>query len=233
MILSVHPPEFLPYLGFWNRLYHSDLMIIADTMRFRNRHYQNRNRIRTFDGWTWVTLPVSHNSDYAGDIELKSKPDTERSMSVLEANYRGRAHYWDSFYPEIRKSLQFDKLIDVNLSLIAYIKNVLDVKTPIKVSSSITDVVTDDFLALSIHLAEIMKADTLLASAGNIGNFPKRYPNSKVKFIFQDYVSIPYPQIYAGWQPRMSVIDCLMTHGAEYTKKHVVSGWLPQEETDA
>lgn len=229
MIVSVHPPEFLPYLGFWNRMYNTDIMVIADTMRFRHRHYQNRTTIRTPDGWGWLTLPVLRNGTYIRDIELKSNQDTGKTFGFLEANYGGRASFWKEYSKGMQESFSYRKLIDVNLSSLNYIKNSLDIKTKVILSSDITDTVTDDFLALSVHLADVLGADTLLSSSGNIGNLPIRYPNSKIKFVFQDYISIPYPQIYRGWYPRLSVVDCLLTHGAEYTRKHVVGGWSPKE----
>ena len=47
MIVSVGAAEFLPYLGFWNRIAHADKFVITDTSKYKHRDYMNRNRIRT------------------------------------------------------------------------------------------------------------------------------------------------------------------------------------------
>lgn len=232
MIVSVQPPEFLPYLGFWNRLYHADLMVVADTMRFRHRHYQNRNRVRTADGWSWFTVPVSRRGSMLRDIEVKSRSGVRRGWSIVEANYRGRARYWEDYADLVFEFLGHKKLIDVNVGLIRRMTELLGIATPVKMCSDITDAVVEDFHALSMHIAEETGADALLSGAGNIGTLPKRFPDADIEFVFQDYVNIPYPQVHPGWHPRMSILDCLLTHGAQYTLKHVKGGWRPQEETD-
>ena len=88
--------------------------------------------------------------------------------------------------------------------------------------------VTEDFMALEVQIANEMGATSLLAGAGNIGMLPKRFPDTELNFIFQEFVHFVYKQIYNGWHPRLSVMDSLLTHGAEYTRKLIERGWIPE-----
>lgn len=234
MIVSVGAAEFLPYLGMWNRICRADLFVVADTCRFKHREYQNRNRVRTASGWTWFTLPVNkqHRNAPIGEITLRPHHEIDRSWAVLEANYRGRAEHWAHYAEDLRRSIYQDRLFSVNWDLLQMVHGALRLSTPMKRASEILSCETEDFSLLSMTVAEVLGADTLLAGAGNIGTLPKRFSDWGIDFLFQDFVNLPYPQVFGGWHPRMSVIDCLLTHGGEYTRRIVESGWRPEEEDD-
>jgi len=58
MIVTIHQPEHLPWLGLFDKIRRADLFVILDCVQFRKNYFQNRNRIRTESGWTWITVPV-------------------------------------------------------------------------------------------------------------------------------------------------------------------------------
>lgn len=229
MIVAVNGAEFLPYLGVWNRMIHADTFVVTDVTRFRNRHYENRNRVRTFDGWAWFSAPVNKNQNaLIRDITLRPFHEVSRSWAIVESNYRGRAEYWDTYAPAILEALRQDCLLTANLSLMNLIKGWLGIGTQIIRASEVSSLVLEDRLSLSVSLVEELGADAYLTSAGGIGMIPQRFADKNIKFMFQEFVSIPYPQIHPGWQPRMSILDCLLTHGAEYTFEVAQRGWIPE-----
>ena len=58
MIVSINQPAYLPWLGYFHRIAISDLHIILDHVQFEKNSYTNRNKIRTPEGWNWLTVPV-------------------------------------------------------------------------------------------------------------------------------------------------------------------------------
>src|SRR5438067_514405 len=56
--VTIHQPEFMPWLGFVDKLRRCDVMVLLDSVQFEKNYFQNRNRIRTSSGWTWMTVPV-------------------------------------------------------------------------------------------------------------------------------------------------------------------------------
>lgn len=232
MIVAVNSAEFLPYLGFWNRMVWADTFIITDRTRFRHRHYENRNRVRTLDGWLWFSVPVNKNLNAPiNEIILRPFREVSRSWAIVESNYRGRAAYWDEYSPALLDALNQDRLLDANLATIRLIRDWLGIDTDILIASDILPLILDDRLSLSMALIEELGADTYLTGAGGIGSIPQRFADRNVNFSFQEFINIPYPQIHPGWQPRMSILDCLMTHGAEYTFQVVQRGWIPEDHS--
>ena len=62
MIVAIHQPPYLPWLGYLHRMAQVDLFILLDHVQFERRNRQNRSQIR-FDGEArWLTVPVAQRS---------------------------------------------------------------------------------------------------------------------------------------------------------------------------
>jgi hypothetical protein len=147
--VAVNAVEFMPYLGFWNRMLYSDIFVLTDTTKFRHRHYQNRNRIRTSDGWAWFSVPVNKEHGVPlRDVILRPAHEMEKCWAIVEANYRGRAQFWDTYIKDIKDILRSPNLFDMNMRFIEFFKNLLEIRTETVVSSKITNLVSEDSLTL-------------------------------------------------------------------------------------
>ena len=63
MIVSIHQPNYLPWLGYFNKIIRSDVFVIFDDVQFpigKKGFFGNRNQIKTNSG----QLCVSHSSHY-------------------------------------------------------------------------------------------------------------------------------------------------------------------------
>ena len=45
MIVSIHQPNYLPYIGFFHKVMCSDVFVIYDTAQFVKDRFDNRNKI--------------------------------------------------------------------------------------------------------------------------------------------------------------------------------------------
>ncbi len=58
MTIAVRPPEYLPRLAFMALMREVDVFVLADTFQYSRQSFQNRTRIRTPDGWHWISVPL-------------------------------------------------------------------------------------------------------------------------------------------------------------------------------
>ena len=61
MIVAGHQPNYLPWLGFFDKMRRSDIFIIEDDVQYGHNGFVNRNRIKTQHGAKWLTVPVEHH----------------------------------------------------------------------------------------------------------------------------------------------------------------------------
>ena len=60
MIVAIHQPQYMPWLGYFHKMDKADIFIHLDTVQFRRNEFQNRNRIKAVNGWHWLTVPVKY-----------------------------------------------------------------------------------------------------------------------------------------------------------------------------
>src|SRR5438093_12881901 len=106
MIVTIHQPNYLPYLGFFHKLANADLFGVYDTALYSKQlGLHNRNRIKTQQGAQWLTVPVQHATLHAlRDAQIVQGPWRTRHRRSLDANYK-TAPYYGSYDGKGRRCL--------------------------------------------------------------------------------------------------------------------------------
>jgi len=60
MIVAIHQPQFMPWLGYFDKMDRADCFVLLDNVQFKKNEWQNRNRIKTAQGAMWLTVPVTY-----------------------------------------------------------------------------------------------------------------------------------------------------------------------------
>ena len=58
MKVAIHQPHYLPWLGYLAKWAEADVFVLLDTVQYEKNGWQNRNRIKTREGPSWLTVPV-------------------------------------------------------------------------------------------------------------------------------------------------------------------------------
>jgi hypothetical protein len=219
MICTVHQPNYLPYLGFFEKASQSDLFILYDTTQFKKNDWQNRNRICTPEGWQWITMPIIHSFGQK-ILEVKidvSKKPFKNNWSKIQTVY-GKAPYFRVYaemFEKIYKS-SYEYISDLNCNLIYAIKSILGLETKFVKSSDLAPIETKSTRAL-IDLCKIVGADTYISgSEGKNYLEIDLFKEAGIEVNFQNYKHPEYKQFNNNvFQPYMSIIDLLFNCGNE------------------
>jgi hypothetical protein len=60
LIVAVHQPQYLPWIGYFDKMRRADVFCYLDDVQYKKNEWQNRNRIKTAQDWQWLTVPVRY-----------------------------------------------------------------------------------------------------------------------------------------------------------------------------
>lgn len=221
MIISIHQPEHLPWPGFFNKIKSVNEFVLLDDVEFRKGYYHNRNKIlNNANKEEWVTIPLIKTSNKDKINQKKIKIDDLKKINSYKNkiyNSYKNTHYFklyeEEFFGIYDKNYKY--LIDLNLNLINFFLNKLEIDTKIIKSSSLDIVGKKSDLILKI--CKKLKATKYLSGVSgknylDLNSFKKE----TIKVNFQKY---EYPQYQKDFKfPNLSTIDILFRLGPEAKK---------------
>ena len=108
MIVSIHQPNYLPWLGFFDKIKQSDYFVIFDNVQFPRgkNHFGHRNRIKTNNSTIWLTVPLLGKSDLKdfNKIEINYNGWQEKHLSLIE-NFYKKTPYFFNYFEDIKNIL--------------------------------------------------------------------------------------------------------------------------------
>ena len=220
MIVAIHQPNYLPYLGFFDKMAKSDIFVIYDDAQFNKSDFQHRNRIRIYHGWKWLTVPVEKKHLPINEIRIKNEVSTWKGLGWADAHFKDiednykDAAYYSEYADELKKIYEkrYDKLVELNMELINFLKDAFDIDVKMVFSSNLgftsksTEQLVDITKALGgdVYLSGPKGRDYL-----DISLFDK----NGITVEFQDFKHPVYKQRYEGFIPNMAAIDALFNLG--------------------
>lgn len=223
MILTGHQPEYLPYIGFFNKIMLADKFIFVDHIQFNKKSWQNRNKIRTKDGEQWLTVPVYSKNKFEQKIRDVEIDNTERwkkkHLRSIILNYQKAPYFKEyiDFFKDVY-SREWIKLSKLNEKIIRYLLKILDINIKIYNSSALKlDGKKTDLL---IDLCNVFKADAYLSGSGGKGYIDEaKFQKAGIKNYFREMKHPIYKQLFKPFIPNMSVIDIIFNLGAEKSRE--------------
>ncbi|MFP4475056.1 MAG: WbqC family protein [Desulfatibacillaceae bacterium] len=215
MILAVHQPQYLPWLGYFDKMDAADVFCFLDDVQFKKNEWQNRNRIRKPDGWQWLTVPVLHDfGQLIRDVRTNDKQAWRRKhLAAIRTSYAKAAHYED-VAPLLEHALgrEWELLAPLCIRLCTDIASRLGLTTRL-VTSSAHDT-SDDPTGRLVDLCRALGADTYLSGAHGTDYMElDRFEDAGIDVLVQHYEHPEYEQLHPGFEPFMSVVDLMLNHG--------------------
>lgn len=221
MIIAIHQPEFMPWLGFFHKMGNVDQYVVFDHVQFKKRYFENRNRIKQGDESVWVSLPVISKGRYLQpikEVEADSSSPWQRKLWEKIRHAYGKTQYFPKYSDEVEEIISgriYERLIDFNLVFIEWLRKVLDIRTPMICSSTLG---VDDFKAsdLILEICLRLHADRYLCGLSGKEYLKKEdFHRSAVDIEWQNFEHPAYPQKGKEFLPYMSTIDLVFNCGPQ------------------
>jgi len=143
MIVAGHQPNYLPWLGFFDKLRRADAFIIEDNIQFERQGFTNRNRVMTADSVRWLTVPIEHAHKPLLINEVKianyAEPSWERKHWLTLKHSYCKAPFWGEYSDFFQQTYEREwvLLMDLNMHLIKGIMKFLAIEKPLILASSL------------------------------------------------------------------------------------------------
>ena len=215
-IVGIHQPNYLPWPGYFNKMKNVDIFVFLDTVDYAKNDFMNRNKIKTSNGWLYLTIPIE-GKYYRKPINSVLLPSDDRwarnHWKTIEINYKKVPYfekYRDSF-EKIFKNLP-RTLVEFNKKLILNITNLLHINVEIVKAS---DLSIDSELKKTDLLLEIVKkvGGKYYLSGMGARDYIEENKFKDIKLKFQHFELKKYHQLYGEWIPNLSVIDLIFNEG--------------------
>ena len=217
MRLVVLQPGYLPWLGFFDQMHWADTLVIYDDVQYTKNDWRTRNRIKGTNGPQWLTVPVHfHLGNLIKDVALpEDKRWVKSHVKSLQFAY-AKAKYFDDYFLPIKELIEapHERLIDLDMALIMYLKGTLGIDAQILYSSRMQVQGSKSQRLINI-CRECGATQYLTGDAARDYLDVKLFEDNGIEVRYHHYKHPEYPQLHGEFIPYLSVIDLLFNCGPE------------------
>lgn len=225
-MLAVRPPEYFPRLAYMALVQQADHFILADTFPYRRQSFQNRSKLRSPQGWHWITVPVFGNRDGAPISEVEIKTEG-----------RWLEKHWRSFLYNYRTTMYFDFFED---SFRPFFEQAWTHLSPcvcrsVELLAELFGLSTTVTRASQLDGAPASLADVVQATGAEMVAVPEQdassatLPGVEVQAVAYEHPT--YHQNFEGFEAGMSAADLVFNYGRE-AQRILASGIVTKSPED-
>tara|TARA_R110002020_G_scaffold267101_3_gene482227 strand:- start:13071 stop:13613 length:543 start_codon:yes stop_codon:yes gene_type:complete len=118
-------------MGFFQKMEQADLFVLLDDVQYTKNNFQNRNKFINNNGveeWFTIGLESSPSKKLIKDVLVSDHPKWKKTILTKLQN---------TFKIDFSEIYNHDKLVDINIASIEYIRECLGIKVPMVLSSTL------------------------------------------------------------------------------------------------
>lgn len=218
IVFSGHQPNFLPYMGFFYKIFKADIFVLDDDVQYSSNNYHNSNFIKANREKLKITVPVEYDfGDLINQVKIcYNRNWKEKLLRTIVMNY-GKSPYFETGYKLLEQHLNanHELLSDMNLAILKDICSGFGFKAKILIASKDIPVPAD----IKNNDRNIMQCLAVEANIYYSGLGGKEYNNENayaengIKVIYSDYEPVKYKQTGYNYIENLSVIDYIFNSG--------------------
>lgn len=230
MTLTAHQPGYLPWLGLFHKMALADEFVLFDGVQYEPKGFDNRNRIRSGEGWMWLTVPVlrkGHRNVPIEEIEInETLPWRRKHWKAISSTYSGApffSRYAD--FLEAAYAREWKTLVELNEHLLRWLVQELGLPVTLRRASTLGLEGSGSERVLDMCVKTGAQA-YIFGKHGRSYADLDAFIDAGVEVFFQNYNHPKYAQVHGEpFVADLSVIDLLFNHG-ESSLDIIMSGNL-------
>jgi len=220
--LAIIQSCYIPWKGYFDIIQAVDEFVLYDTCQFTRRDWRTRNRIKTPQGSSWLSVPVCNKGNFTAainEVEVDGHAWVDKHKNSFRHHY-ARARHFKTVWPEVEAMYEacrdLTRLSEINHLLTRGICGLLGVDTPLVWATDEDSCAGDP----SARLAEICVARgaTVYLSGPAAKDYLRQeeFTSRGVEVAWMRYDQYPeYEQLHPPFEHSVTVLDMLFNVGPE------------------
>ena len=219
-VIGIHQPNYLPWLGYFYKIFQSDIFIFLDDAQYSNEGMHNYTYIKTQVGSFRLKYPVLQSlGDKINMVRAKDELGWKaKHLRILESNYCNAACFKEIFN-DYRMLImrEYTDIVSLNISFIEFFSAKLGIGAEFMKSSD-----------LGINLPKSEKIFAICKELGGSiyysGTGAKSYQKEEdfgsagIELRYSVFKPFQYPQLGQGFQSNVTALDYFMNCGYDWDR---------------
>jgi len=222
LIVAIHQPQYLPWLGYFDKMFKADAFCYLDNVQYKKNEWQNRNCIKAGNGPQWLTVPVRYRfPQKIREVRIDNRASwRKKHLQTLRTCY-GKAPFFQKYFYIFEEVYEtnWEYLSDLNIHCAESIRRLLGIpltRTARASEFELSENPTDRL----IDICKTFGGDTYLSGKeGRCYMDVARFEERGMEIVFQDFKVPSYPQLFGEFQSHLSVVDLLFNCGPKSLNK--------------
>lgn len=222
MIAVGHQPQYIPYLGFFNKISQADIFVFVDNVQFNRKSWQQRTLIKYNGKPLYLTIPVKKKgkrNQRINEVEIIDGVWSKKHWKSISLAYSKTPHF-RSYEKDLEAiySQQWRKLSDFTINMTNYLMNAIGIKHKAKYLGSELGI-SGEKTSLLMDICKKTGCDTYLSGEGAKSYVDgTQFRQNHLKHIFNNFRPEKYHQYGDGFLEGMGIIDVLFMYGPDTIK---------------
>lgn len=228
MKIAILQPNYIPWKGVFDLINMVDVFVLFDDVQYTKKDWRSRNKIKTKNGESWLTVPVlTKGTRYQLINEAKidiTKNWQEKHYKAIEAAYKKAAYFNDYKYiiDEIYLNNTWESLLELNVFSTKLLAKALGIDAKFVLSSSLDTKGAKDGERV-VQICKKLECDYFIngPAAKSFMN-QQIFDDANITLYYIDYNYSEYTQLHPPFNHYVSVLDVLFNCG-DKSKELIVS----------
>lgn len=217
-IVAIHQPNYLPWLGYFYKIYQSDVFVFLDDVQYSNEGMHNYTYIKTPNGPFRLKYPVKQKfKDKICDVRSKDELGWKTEhLNTITSNYK-KSDYFEIVFKDYENLMlrDYPNIVELNISLIKFFADKLGFDSDYIKSSDLNINLkrTEKIIAICNKVnSDVYYSGTGAKSYQTGGEFE----SAGIELRYSIFKPFKYKQLWTGLQSNVTALDYFMNCGYDW-----------------
>jgi hypothetical protein len=232
--VAILQPTFNPWLGYFDLIDQSDVLVLYDDVQLSRQSWQVRNKIKIGGGGFLLSIPYVVPGDWKDLLICQAYtnellPWRKKHIKTIEHSYR-KSPYYDEVIEFVRTaySPEFNTISSFNMYIILEILKRIGISVDVKISSRLIETTGTKDERLVKICRQLGVTDYLSPRGASCyierNNPAGAFADVNLAVHYHNYEHPIYPQMHGSFEPYMGIFDLLFNVGFEGSLTVIRSG---------